>query len=78
MLHHPILDPHTTPLRSLHATAPYSLTQTKAHGQWSRFLRMQVFAQDKLLGNMNIVTGVRLFVGGIFIVHRSGELFVPV
>ncbi|KAF8267779.1 hypothetical protein EI94DRAFT_1488050, partial [Lactarius quietus] len=32
---------------------------------WSRFPRMQVFTQDKLSGNMNIVTGVELFIGGI-------------
>ena len=32
---------------------------------WSRFLRTQVFAPDK-------------FVGGVFVVRRWGELFVPV
>jgi len=45
---------------------------------WSRFLRTQVFAPDKLPGNVNIVAGVGLFVGGIFVVRRWGELFVPV
>ncbi|KAF8492007.1 hypothetical protein F5888DRAFT_1619446 [Russula emetica] len=45
---------------------------------WSRFLRTQVFAADKLPGNVNIVAGVGLFVGGIFVVRRWGELFVPV
>jgi len=45
---------------------------------WSRFLRTQIFAQDKLPGNINIVAGVGLFVGGIFVVRRWGELFVPV
>ena len=45
---------------------------------WSRFLRTQVFAPDKLSGNINIATGVGLFVGGIFVVRRWGELFVPV
>ena len=47
-------------------------------GAWGRFLRTQVFAPDKLPGNVNIVAGVGLFVGGIFIVRRWGELFVPV
>jgi hypothetical protein len=41
-------------------------------------LRTQVFAPDKLPGNVNIVAGVGLFVGGIFVVRRWGELFVPV
>jgi len=45
---------------------------------WTRFVRTQVFAPDKLPGNVNIVAGVGLFVGGIFIVRRWGELFVPV
>jgi hypothetical protein len=45
---------------------------------WSRFLRTQVFAPDKLPGNVNIVAGVGLFVSGIFVVRRWGEMFVPV
>jgi len=45
---------------------------------WARFLRTQVFASDKLPGNVNIVAGVGLFVGGIVVVRRWGELFVPV
>ena len=45
---------------------------------WSRFLRTQVFAPDKLPGNVNIVAGVGLFVAGIVVVRRWGELFVPV
>ncbi|KAI9511898.1 hypothetical protein F5148DRAFT_974503 [Russula earlei] len=47
-------------------------------GAWSRFTRTQIFAPDKLPGNINIVAGVGLFVGGIFVVRRWGELFVPV
>ena len=45
---------------------------------WSRFLRSQIFAADKLPGNVNIVSGVGLFVGGVIVVRRWGELFVPV
>ncbi|KAF8481751.1 hypothetical protein DFH94DRAFT_732785 [Russula ochroleuca] len=45
---------------------------------WSRFLRTQVFAPDKLPGNVNIVAGVGLFVTGIVVVRRWGEMFVPV
>ncbi|KAI0003861.1 hypothetical protein BJV74DRAFT_764283 [Russula compacta] len=45
---------------------------------WSRFVRTQIFAPDKLPGNVNILAGVGLFVGGIFVVRRWGEMFVPV
>ena len=45
---------------------------------WSRFVRTQIFAPDKLPGNVNIVAGVGLFLGGIFVVRRWGEMFVPV
>ncbi|KAH9065566.1 hypothetical protein EDB87DRAFT_1591801 [Lactarius vividus] len=45
---------------------------------WSRFVRTQILAPDKLPGNVNIVAGVGLFVGGILVVRRWGELFVPV
>ena len=45
---------------------------------WSRFLRTQVYAPDKLPGNINIAAGVGLFVGGIFVLRRWGEMFVPV
>ncbi|KAI0275249.1 hypothetical protein BC834DRAFT_851921 [Gloeopeniophorella convolvens] len=47
-------------------------------GAWARFLRTQVFAPDKLPGNVNIVAGVGLFAVGIFVVRRWGEMFVPV
>ncbi|KAF8258099.1 hypothetical protein EI94DRAFT_1624790 [Lactarius quietus] len=47
---------------------------------WSHFLCTQVFAQDKLPGNVNTVAGVGLFIGGtsIQVVCRWGELFMPV
>jgi hypothetical protein len=45
---------------------------------WSRFLRTQIYAPDKLPGNVNIVAGVGLFLGGVFVVRRWGELFVPI
>ena len=45
---------------------------------FSRFLREQVFAPEKLPGNFNIATGLAVFVGGIFVMRRWGELMVPV
>ncbi|KAI0059775.1 hypothetical protein BV25DRAFT_1022569 [Artomyces pyxidatus] len=44
---------------------------------FSRFLRVQIFAPDKLPGNVNIVVGVGMFLGGIAVVRRWGELLVP-
>jgi hypothetical protein len=43
----------------------------------SRFLREQIFAPEKLPGNISIVTGLSVFVGGIFVMRRWGQLMVP-
>ncbi|KAI0319893.1 hypothetical protein OF83DRAFT_1054192 [Amylostereum chailletii] len=45
---------------------------------FSRFLREQVFSPEKLPGNLNIVTGLGVFIGGIFVMRRWGEMMVPV
>lgn len=44
---------------------------------FSAFLREQVFAPEKLPGNVNIVTGAALFFGGIFAIRTWGELMIP-
>ncbi len=44
---------------------------------FSTFIRDQVFAPEKLPGNVNIVTGVALFFGGIFAIRTWGELMIP-
>ena len=44
---------------------------------FSAFLREQVFAPDKLPGNINILTGAALFFGGIFAMRTWGELMIP-
>jgi hypothetical protein len=46
-------------------------------GFFSRFLREQIFAPDKLPGNISLVTGVSVFVGGIVAVRTWGEMMVP-
>lgn len=45
---------------------------------FSRFLREEIFAPEKLPGNISIVTGVSMFVGGILAVRTWGEFMVPV
>ncbi|KAF8996146.1 hypothetical protein BDQ17DRAFT_1250102 [Cyathus striatus] len=44
---------------------------------FSRFLRTEVFSPEKLPGNINVVTAVTLFVGGIAAVRTWGELMIP-
>ncbi|KAJ4470877.1 hypothetical protein J3R30DRAFT_3300206 [Lentinula aciculospora] len=44
---------------------------------FSRFLRDEVFAPEKLPGNISMVTGVGMFVGGILAVRSWGELLIP-
>ncbi|KAF5309775.1 hypothetical protein D9611_013604 [Ephemerocybe angulata] len=44
---------------------------------FSRFLRTEVFAPEKLPGNLSIATGVAVFLGGIAAVRTWGELLVP-
>jgi hypothetical protein len=67
-----------TPAQLARSGGPNGALVDPNESAWSRFLRTQVFAPDKLPGNVNIVAGVGLFVGGIFIVRRWGEMFVPV
>ncbi|KAJ3853938.1 hypothetical protein EV368DRAFT_37878 [Lentinula lateritia] len=44
---------------------------------FSRFLREEVFAPEKLPGNISMVTGLGLFVGGILAVRSWGDLLIP-
>lgn len=45
---------------------------------FGRFLRKEVFAQEKRAGNISILTGVSMFIGGIVVARTWGELIVPV
>lgn len=44
----------------------------------SRFFREEVWAPEKLPGNINILTGVAVFFGGIFAMRNWGELIVTI
>lgn len=43
----------------------------------ARFMREQLWAPEKIPGNISIVTGVGMFVAGIVVARRWGELMVP-
>ncbi|KAG6848616.1 hypothetical protein H0H93_015496 [Arthromyces matolae] len=44
---------------------------------FSRFLANEIFAPEKLPGNVNMVVGLTMFLGGIFAVRSFGELMIP-
>jgi len=44
---------------------------------FSRFLRTEIFAPEKLPGNISIASAVGLFVGGIIAIRTWGDLMVP-
>ncbi|CAL1697223.1 unnamed protein product [Somion occarium] len=45
---------------------------------FSRFMREEVWAAEKLPGNVNIVTGLALFFGGIFAIRTWGDQMITV
>ncbi|KAF9563506.1 hypothetical protein CPC08DRAFT_661869 [Agrocybe pediades] len=44
---------------------------------FSRFLRTDVFAPEKLPGNISIASAVGVFAAGIFVFRTWGDLLVP-
>ncbi|KAF8629786.1 hypothetical protein AX17_005565 [Amanita inopinata Kibby_2008] len=44
---------------------------------FSRFLRTEIYAPEKMAGNLSILTGVAMFAAGIAAVRTWGELMVP-
>jgi hypothetical protein len=43
---------------------------------FSRFLREQVWAPEKIQGNLNILTAVSLFAGGIAVARFWGDMLI--
>ncbi|KAI6038544.1 hypothetical protein EDC04DRAFT_1951321 [Pisolithus marmoratus] len=43
----------------------------------SRFMRDEIFAPEKVPGNISIVTGVVVFVAGVFAARTWGDILVP-
>ncbi|EIM91837.1 uncharacterized protein STEHIDRAFT_88502 [Stereum hirsutum FP-91666 SS1] len=46
-------------------------------GFFGWLMREQILAPEKLPGNISIVTGVSVFLGGVFIMRKWGDLLVP-
>ncbi|KAI0684097.1 hypothetical protein BC835DRAFT_1391581 [Cytidiella melzeri] len=44
---------------------------------FSAFLKEEVFAPEKLPGNLSILTGVAVFLGGIAAIRTFGEFMIP-
>ena len=44
---------------------------------FSRFMREEIFSPEKLPGNIGIVTGVAMFLGGIAAIRTWGDLMIP-
>ncbi|KAJ7035203.1 hypothetical protein C8F04DRAFT_541612 [Mycena alexandri] len=44
---------------------------------FARFLREEVWAQDKRVGNLSLLTGVGMFVGAIVAIRKWGGMMVP-
>ncbi|KAJ7437612.1 hypothetical protein B0H11DRAFT_212321 [Mycena galericulata] len=42
-----------------------------------RFLRDEIFAPEKIGGNLSLLTGVGMFIGGILAVRTWGGMMVP-
>ncbi|KIK00818.1 hypothetical protein K443DRAFT_678917 [Laccaria amethystina LaAM-08-1] len=44
---------------------------------FSRFIRTEVLAPEKLPGNISLLTGIGMFIGGIVAVRTWGEMMIP-
>ncbi|KAF5371392.1 hypothetical protein D9615_009673 [Tricholomella constricta] len=44
---------------------------------FSRFIQNEILAPEKFAGNLNMVTGLTMFIGGILAVRTWGDLMVP-
>ncbi|KAI6032590.1 hypothetical protein F5J12DRAFT_177245 [Pisolithus orientalis] len=43
----------------------------------SRFIREEIFAPEKVSGNISIITGVAVFAAGVFSARTWGDILVP-
>jgi hypothetical protein len=50
---------------------------TKVETPYEKFMREEIWDPEKKAGNLNIVAGLGLFVGGIVAVRTWGDLMIP-
>ncbi|KAJ7075953.1 hypothetical protein B0H15DRAFT_791180 [Mycena belliarum] len=70
------------PLNSGPAYIPPSQSQRRTladphESAFSRFLREEIFAPEKIGGNLSLLTGVGMFVGGVLAVRTWGGMMLP-
>ncbi|KJA17643.1 hypothetical protein HYPSUDRAFT_146161 [Hypholoma sublateritium FD-334 SS-4] len=68
--------PSAQPSYLPHAQHDHHLTDSN-ESAFSKFLRTEVFAPEKLPGNISIGSAVGLFIGGIIAMRTWGDLMVP-
>ena len=44
---------------------------------FTAFLRSEIFAPEKIPGNLSIVTGVAVFLGGVAAIRTWGDMLIP-
>jgi len=58
-------------------SAPRQALHDPNESGFSRFLREEIWAPEKLPGNVNILVSLTLFLGGIAATRTWGELLIP-
>ncbi|KIL65268.1 hypothetical protein M378DRAFT_186516 [Amanita muscaria Koide BX008] len=64
----PVYLPHPTQKRAL---------EDPNESSFSKFLRAEIYAPEKVPGNLSILTGVAMFAAGVAVVRTWGELMIP-
>lgn len=59
------------------APPPRRALQNPNESAFSRFIREEVFAPEKLSGNINIFAAVGVFAAGVLAARTWGDLLVP-
>ena len=59
------------------APARRGALQDPNESKFSAFMREEIWAPEKLPGNLSILTGVVVFFGGIAAIRTWGEMMIP-
>ncbi|KAF9472644.1 hypothetical protein BDN70DRAFT_447116 [Pholiota conissans] len=69
--------PSAQPSYLTHSHHDHKSLHDSNESAFSKFLRTEVFAPEKLPGNISIASAVGVFVGGIIAIRTWGDLMVP-
>ncbi|TFK66965.1 hypothetical protein BDN72DRAFT_843592 [Pluteus cervinus] len=56
--------------------APKRALNDPNESAFSRFLRTEIYAPEKLVGNINVATALGMFAAGIIVVRTWGDLMI--